>query len=711
MTISAQAQPKTKPVRRPVGLYVATLVVFAAAGLVMTSGIQGKPAIGWMMMFGPEDFLAPGALWQFLVGLRAPIPPWLAGLEVLSQRWIGSPALVTVWLYRAALIGSFLLAMALTWPSVKRLALSFGLSLLFLWATVLIHPTTGIVYDIAFAFLIVAYFALLRLGSAVAGRWPAALCMAAAGCALAFAELTRPYMILFVVPLLAAGFCGLRPGARWRFAALLAPVLVLSGGWHAHQAVNHGQLTWSNHAGFNMIRAWRMVPYPELAPEPGNAPVALKRLPNMNTPEHGENSRRLRDAIFAYIRANPMISALHAVERVAIFSAAGHQIEDHAPDDPLLPVYDLVVKYANIGVLAAMLAIFAALAIAPRRAGATIGDTNNQILAFVGLSMALIAVTEFGEEARFQICLLPALAAVPVPFLPRRDRPADFVRDQRRRRRRRALALAASVLVVAVVEVLTWGARREPTRATGGGAVAPTTASTPLVDAPGGELRLRVAQFNIRGGAWRDRPAEIAANGACLKDLDLVGLAEVRGPGPFGRGESQAAMLARETGLTALFAPAERRWWSEHFGNALLTALPILRWERAGLPHKVGQSYRALLAADVQVGGRTVRVLLAQVDNHDHAIQIRAIDAVFRSAPSPAVLLADMGTAEPRLEPLKQLVGDPQFLVLTNQPPFQAAPVQGGYVIAKGFRRVGGNFCKGGVSMQPRLAVELAFDP
>jgi hypothetical protein len=74
------------------------------------------------------------------------------------------------------------------------------------------------------------------------------------------------------------------------------------------------------------------------------------------------------------------------------------------------------------------------------------------------------------------------------------------------------------------------------------------------------------------------------------------------------------------------------------------------------------------------------------------------------------VLLADLGTSE-RMEPLLGLTRDPAFVVVTNQPPMPGAGMPGGYVIAKGLRKVVQDFCKGGVSMSPRIAVELAFDP
>lgn len=683
-------------------IYAVALAVFAGIGVILTWDSRGNPATGWMRMFDPADFAAPGTLAPFIAGLQAPISPWLAALEILSQRWLGTAAPVTVGLYRASLIGGYLVAMLLTWPSLPRLALSFVLSVLFLWATVLIHPASPIVYDVVLPFLLVAYFALLRIGS------PAVL--AVAGVALALAELTRPYVLILLPLLLAGAWCGVR---RMRILALLAPVLLISGAWHLHQWANHGQLTWSNHAGFNMIRAWRMVAYPELLPEPGAVRLAPDRLPNLNTPEHAENSRRLVRAVLDYIRANPGDGALHMLERVAVFVGAGHQIEDHAPDHALLPVYDVVVKYANIAMLAAALAIVLVLlrllVVSPLDAMAALGRGDNQMLLLMAGAMVLIAITESGEEARFQISILPLMAALPLPFLPDRRGADRFQRIGSWPASRKRRAIAALAALVVVVEVLTWGSTRRPAGAASGGPIA--VPERPGADPYVERGRLHVAQFNVRGGAWRDREREIAANGACLRDLDLAGLAEVRGPRFFGLAEGQLPALAAASGLVPLYAPAEWRWWGEHFGNALLTALPVERWTRTALPHRSGVSYRSMLAAAIPVDGRRLNVLVAQIDNHDHVIQIEAIDAAFRASAVPALLLADFGTSDPRKEPLKRLVGDPAFLALTNQPPFPEATVQGGWILAKGFRRVDVSFCKGGVSMQPRLAATLEFLP
>lgn len=692
------AMPSADSARGPVALYAVVLLAFAAFGLWITGGSRGNPAVGWMLMFAPEDFVQRGALTRFLFDLQSPIPPWLATLEILSQRHLGSPDLVTVGLYRFCMVGGYLIAMALAWPSLPRLAISALLSALFLSTTVLIHPASPIVYDVVFPFLLIAYFALLRLGAAVPRFRTGATLLVLGGFCLALAELTRPFLVLFLPLLLVAAWWTLHERLA-RFTALVLPVVLVSGAWHLHQWVDHGQLAWSNHAGFNLIRAWRMVPYPELIPEPGSAPVALRRLPNLNTPEHGENSRRLRRAVVDYALAHPAQSLLHMAERIAIFTGAGHQIEDYAPDHPVLPAYDVVVRYANIAVLAAALLLLVAMAAAPRQARGMMARVDNQMLGFAALAMALIAVTESGEEARFQISLLPLIAAVPAPLLLARDGTRA-----RLPRRWRLPAIAALLAVVATVEILAWGSTRQPMPATEGGPVA--RGGLPM--RPG---LLRVAQFNVRGGAWQDRAHEIAANAACLSDLDLAGLAELRGPGPFGLGTPQVAPLAAASGLAAIDAPVERRWWSPNFGNALLTRIAVDRWRSGPLPHGVGNSYRGLLTAEAAIAGRKVTILVAQVDNHDHAIQIEAIERAFQAVPAPAVLLADFGTAEPRLDPLKHLLAIPGLAIETNQPPYPEATVQGGYVIAKGMRATGRSFCKGGVSMQPRLAVDLVLEP
>jgi endonuclease/exonuclease/phosphatase family metal-dependent hydrolase len=708
MTLAGSTKPV--PARRPFALYAAALAVFAAAGFAMTQGLRGEPATAWMGMFAPGDFVAPGALRTFLAELRAAIPPWLAALEILEQRHTGALEATTVWLYRFFLVGGYLAAMALTWPSVARLLAAFALSLLFLWATVLLHPRAPGTADAAFPFLLVAYFGLLRLGaSATRAPWAAAA-LAAGGLALALAALTRPYLILFVPPLAAGAWFALR--RPWRFAALLAPVAVVAGGWHGYQAAIHGQIPWGNHWGFDLARAWPMVPQPELIPESAAVPAAPGRRQNLNTPEHAENNRRIVRAVLDHARAHPADSALHALGRIAVFVGADHQLAEHAPDDRYLPVYAFLVKYFDLAAMAGVAAMLVAFLLAPGRIGALAGDVGNQILALAALSIAVVAVTATGDEARLQLSVLPLLACVPLPHLPGRARKPDFVRDQRRRRRALAIGLAATAVVVAAVEVLAWGSRRTPARAAGGGPVAPAAVLAPLAEAPAGEVRLRVAQFTIRGGAWRDGAAEARANGACLKAIDVAGLNEVRGPGPFGHGESQAAILAREAGLTALFAPTERRWWREHFGNALLSAAPILRWERASLPRQAGRSHRGLLAADIDLGGRTVRVLVTQTDPQDRQVQIAAVAAVFDKAPSPALLLADFGAPEAATDQaLQRLIGNPAYVVVAEPALPPAAPGQGGYIVAKGFRRLAASVCKGSAAAPPRLGVELVVEP
>ena len=148
---------------------------------------------------------------------------------------------------------------------------------------------------------------------------------------------------------------------------------------------------------------------------------------------------------------------------------------------------------------------------APRRSGAMLGRIDNQAIALVALAIVVIAITESGEEARFQIGLLPLIALAPMPVLLAPD-------GTRRRlsRRGRYAALATLTVVVATTELLVSGAVRQPMPALAGGRVAPNLAPTP-------GPTFRVAQFNVRGGAWRDRDAEMRATAACLQGIDIAG--------------------------------------------------------------------------------------------------------------------------------------------------------------------------------------------
>ncbi len=83
--------------------------------------------------------------------------------------------------------------------------------------------------------------------------------------------------------------------------------------------------------------------------------------------------------------------------------------------------------------------------------------------------------------------------------------------------------------------------------------------------------------------------------------MDLCGLAEVRGRLLSGS-HDEAAELGVILDMGWLFAPAERRFWHDSFGNGIVSRLPLTYWARLPMPRSADASaYRNFLFARVAV--------------------------------------------------------------------------------------------------------------
>jgi endonuclease/exonuclease/phosphatase family metal-dependent hydrolase len=168
-------------------------------------------------------------------------------------------------------------------------------------------------------------------------------------------------------------------------------------------------------------------------------------------------------------------------------------------------------------------------------------------------------------------------------------------------------------------------------------------------------VRLAVATFNIHHGVGIDgrldliRTAEvIAATGAAL-----VGLQEIDRHWSGRSGwEDQPARLAERLGMHVAFAPAIDLAGPDHpegprrqYGNALLSAHPILSWSGTRLPGSGEREPRSLLEADVDVDGERARVAVTHLQNRapaERLVQARWVAEALAVAAAPVVLLGDM---------------------------------------------------------------------
>jgi hypothetical protein len=402
----------------PHRLLAVLVPVFCAIGLFLVRSAQGAPAIKWMYVFDAADFSSMRDLVAYVLNLRVPIPVVLSVAEILNNQVAGNVDFTTRVLYQAALVLVYVVALILASSSVIRLVGSFVLSVVFLWSTVLIHPGNPQTYDIFYPLFVLIYLLLLKLILSKPRTQKPVLIAAGAGVSLALAELSRPFVFLMLPFLLVGAYQTLRHRSRHSFIAFLVPVMLLSGGWHLYQLVRYDQITWSNHTGFNLHRAWYMVETPPLVEESHDAPLVPGRWPNLNTAEHYENSGRLEQAILKYIVAQPGPSLLHAARRFKlVLFEVRTSIYSHRPESGVFLVYRPLVwlSVSWLFVSAVMLLI---LGLRHKRPWQLLGCPTNMLIVIACLSICFLVLGDADEEARFLISVLPFLAVLPVPRLP-----------------------------------------------------------------------------------------------------------------------------------------------------------------------------------------------------------------------------------------------------------------------------------------------------
>ena len=222
--------------------------------------------------------------------------------------------------------------------------------------------------------------------------------------------------------------------------------------------------------------------------------------------------------------------------------------------------------------------------------------------------------------------------------------------------------------------------------------------------------RLRVATFNIHSGRDAGGRLDLELTARTLDGFDLAGLNEVRSGFPWGTTD-QAELLGRKLGMSWLFAPAERRWWHDSFGNAMLSRCPVRGWERRPLVNTRGKGYRNMVLAEVVFGGRTVSVLATHVDRReDRRAQLEVVARSFLGLRPPAILMGDLNSTE--ADPvLRELLGASDVIDalahVTSKDPSERIDwilVRGLAVLDAGVRNLG-------ASDHPCVWAELTLSP
>ena len=210
-------------------------------------------------------------------------------------------------------------------------------------------------------------------------------------------------------------------------------------------------------------------------------------------------------------------------------------------------------------------------------------------------------------------------------------------------RRLRWIAPLALVLAIFIVH----GNRRTPVEAQSG-----TGITWPAYLQPETKATITVATYNIHRGKGIDGARDLERTAMVLKGADVVGLNEVGGPALPGK-DDQAEQLGKMLQAGWLFAPNQRRWYMDHFGNGLLSRLPVEEWTSEPLVYnaKTSRSHRNLLTAEILVEDRPVTVMITHLDRGPiRSAQLEDVLDEFETH-SPAILMGDFNTnaADPLL--------------------------------------------------------------
>ena len=267
---------------------------------------------------------------------------------------------------------------------------------------------------------------------------------------------------------------------------------------------------------------------------------------------------------------------------------------------------------------------------------------------------------------------------------------------ERKHRRRRTIA----ILMLVALGVVAWigGTRRRAEPRSGIGM--PGQATT----APAA-TRFRIAAFNIQSGRGLDGKTDLSRTAKLLSSFDLIGLNEAQGS--FSRPD-QVEELGRILRMPRLFAPSERRWWHDDFGNGLLSRLPVRHWSIEQLPGAPDSGYRSVVRAAVPLAdGQTLHVLITHLDRTtDRLEQLRLVGELFRSLREPAVLMGDLNTRgdDPAMVELLSVAGvvDP-----IGDTPRLPAKERIDWILTRGLRTIDGGVVITTVSDHPLIWAEL----
>ena len=156
---------------------------------------------------------------------------------------------------------------------------------------------------------------------------------------------------------------------------------------------------------------------------------------------------------------------------------------------------------------------------------------------------------------------------------------------------------------------------------------------------------MRVATYNVKHGDDGHGRVDLRRLGAACAALsaDLLAVQEVDRYARRTRFRDEMRVIAKATGLQAVFGEAARRRWRS-YGNVLLARGPITEVETLVLPRPAGGEQRVATVARVQVDGVALSVGATHLSfrKGEGAAQLEVLLAALAGRDGPRLVMGDL---------------------------------------------------------------------
>lgn len=256
---------------------------------------------------------------------------------------------------------------------------------------------------------------------------------------------------------------------------------------------------------------------------------------------------------------------------------------------------------------------------------------------------------------------------------------------------RRGRAILILILLLGTALVFWDGVRKVPSGPTEGSSLHGIAATTAPSDV------FRIGTFNIDGGQGLDGKTDLARTARQLEGCDFLGLQEVHGHGFFEK-RDQAQILGEQLNMQWLFLPVERRYWRDNHGNAILSRLPVGRWERMPISPSTASSNRNVALVKLRTGKGLVNVLVTHLGRHEErSSELAQVLELFKALQAPAILMGDLNSTDQDPD-IQELCKTPGVVDVVGVLPASETKNHIDWIFLRGLERVDGGRKNGGVS-------------